>query len=77
MSIRLRALTALIAALLPALSGVAAARPLPASAQHHARHHHVRHLHLRQHHHHGIPQHNSGDHDSDNSGGPSDGDGNL
>ena len=27
------------------------------------------------HHHHGIPQHNGGDHDSDNTGGPSDGDG--
>jgi len=28
-------------------------------------------------HHHGIPQHNGGDHDADNSGAPSDGDGNV
>lgn len=71
MPIRLRLLAALAAALLPAFSGVALARPLAGAHHHRVHHHRVPHHHL-----HGVPQHNSGDHDSDNNGGPSDGDGN-
>ena len=33
--------------------------------------------HHHHHHHHGIPQHTGGDHEADNTGGPSDGDGNI
>lgn len=46
---------------------VASAKPRP---------HHVKRSHPTQRHHSGIPQHNGGDHDSDNTGAPSDGDGN-
>ena len=49
-----------------AVVGIVAAGAAPAAM---ARHH--------RHHHHGIPQHNGGDHDADNTGGPSEGDGNV
>jgi hypothetical protein len=50
---------------------------VPASATAHQSHRSAHHA--RRHHHSGggIPQHNGGDHDSDNSGAPSDGDGNV
>jgi uncharacterized membrane protein len=61
-------LTHLLAALALAMAGTSGVASL-ASAHPVAKHH--------KHHHRGIPQHGGGDADGDNSGGPSDSDGNL
>ena len=55
-----------------AILGSAVAQPSHDGAVHAAKHHR-RHHHRRNH----IPQHNGGDQDSDNTGGPTDGDGNV